>query len=327
MTQRPPAPTAVPLLVAAGAGILMPVQALVTAAAAASMGSVLAAALLSQGAALGIVLLASVALPSGRRGWARVPAVWKERSVPRWFLLSGLVGAFYIVAQALSVGTIGLALFAVAVVATRTLGSIAIDVVGFSPAGRRRMTRQRLAGAGLLIVGAAVAAAGTGLRARDDPSAWWGLAVAAAAGLFVSFQQSMNSRAGIAYGATSTAIAVNYVAGVLGLLAACGAGVALGAPGVVPEQGPAWWHVLGGPLGIMFVVVGVTLVPRLGSLLLGIGLVTGQLLGSLLLDLVLAPERVAAPEVVGTLITLLAVLVASWQPGGTPRPRRGPGGH
>lgn len=291
----------------------MPVQALVTAAAAATMGSVLAASLLSQATALVVVLVASLILPAGRRGWAAVPAVWRERRVPRWFFLSGLIGAFYVMAQALSVGTIGLALFAVAVVAARTLGSIVIDVVGFSPAGRRRLTRQRLSGAGLLVVGSVIAAAGTGARAQGDALAWWGLGVAALAGLLISFQQSMNSRAGIAFGSTSTATAVNYVAGALGAAVAVGACAAAGPAGAAPSQWPHWWHYLGGPMGILFVVVGVTLVPRLGSLLLGIALVTGQLLGSLLLDVVLEPERVTSLEVAGTLVTLAAVFVASWQ--------------
>ena len=76
---------------------------------------------------------------------------------------------------------------------------------------------------------------------------------------------------------------------------------------------------LAGPQGILFVVTGVTLVPRLGALVLGIGLVTGQLVGSLAMDLVLTPEKVGGNEIIGTLVTLLAVLVASWQPNGRPR--------
>lgn len=319
MARPEPQAHAVPLALAASAGMLMPLQALITSEGAGFLGGYLSAAFLSALTSLACLLVASVAIPGARAGWKQFGSVWRDRTIPRWFLLAGLVGSYYMVAQALSVGSIGLALFAVAVVGARTLSSIVIDMIGFSPAGKQPVTRIRLLGAGLLVIGAVIAAWGTGAQAAESPQALIALAVAAGAGLLVSFQQSMNGRAGKAYGSTTTATAINYLAAAAGLLVAMALAALLRVESFGFSHAPLWWMYFAGPLGILFVVTGVTLVPRLGALLLGMGLVTGQLVGSLAMDLVISPELVGGNEIVGTLVTLLAVLVASWQPNGRPR--------
>lgn len=306
------------LAMAGSAGMLMPLQALITSSAAGPLGGYLPAALLSALTSLACMLVASICIPAARRGWQKFGIVWRERTIPRWFILAGLIGAYYMVAQAMSVGSIGLALFAVAVVGARTLSSILIDVIGFSPAGKQPITRQRLVGAVLLVAGATVAAWGTGARAAEDPLAPVALAVAVVAGLLVSFQQSMNGRAGQAYGSTATATTVNYLASISGLLVAMVVLAVLGVESFGFAAAPQWWMYFAGPLGILFVITGVSLVPKLGALVLGIGLVTGQLVGSLLMDLLLEPENVRGNEIIGTLVTLLAVFVTSWRRKGRP---------
>lgn len=319
MARQEPRPAAGALVLAGSAGMLMPIQALITSSAAAPLGGYLPAAILSSATSLLCMIVASLSIPAARRGWRRVGTVWRERSIPRYFVLAGLIGAYYMVAQAMSVGSIGLALFAVAVVGARTLSSILIDVIGFSPAGRQPITRQRLVGALLLVLGASVAAWGTGARAAEDPMAPLALAVAVVAGLLVSFQQSMNGRAGQAYGSTATATTINYLASAIGLLLAMAIVALLGLEPFGFARAPEWWMYFAGPLGILFVVTGVSLVPKLGSLLLGIGLVTGQLVGSLLMDMLLEPALVCPGEILGTLLTLVAVFIASWRRGGRPR--------
>lgn len=312
---------AVPLGLAGAAGLLMPLQALITSSAAGHLGGYFAAAMLSSLTSLVCLVVASLALPGARAGWRRFGTVWRDRPIPRWFLMAGLVGAYYMVAQAVSVNNIGLALFAVAVVGARTLTSIVIDMIGFSPAGKQPITRIRILGAALLVIGAVIASGGTAARISESPLAWISLVVALGAGILVSFQQSMNGRAGKAYGSTTTATALNYLASTAGLLVAMVILAVLDIESFGFQIVPLWWMYFAGPLGILFVVTGVTLVPRLGALVLGIGLVTGQLVGSLAMDLLIAPEKVGGNEIVGTIVTLLAVLVASWQPNGRPRLR------
>ena len=149
------------------------------------------------------------------------------------------------------------------------------------------------------------------------------LLVALVAGLLVSFQQSMNGRAGRAYASTTTATTINYLASTGGLLLAMAILAVLGTEPFGFATAPQWWMYVAGPLGILFVVTGVTLVPRLGALVLGIGLVTGQLAGSLAMDLVLEPEKVGINEIAGTLLTLVAVFITSWRRNGNPRWKAG----
>lgn len=319
MESHEPRTRAFSLAIAGSAGMLMPLQAMITSQAAGYLGGYFAAAMISSLVSLACLLVASFVLPGARAGWKRFGTVWRDRTIPRWFLLAGFVGAYYMVAQAMSVSNIGLALFAVAVVGARTLASIVIDVIGFSPAGKQPVTRIRILGAALLVIGAVIAAWGTGERTSESSLAWVSLLVAIGAGLLVSFQQSMNGRAGQAYRSTTTATALNYLAATAGLLVAMVILAVLEIESFGFATVPLWWMYLAGPLGIMFVVTGVTLVPKLGALVLGIGLVTGQLVGSLVMDLILTPEKVGANEIIGTLVTLLAVLVASWQPNGRPR--------
>lgn len=209
----------------------MPLQAQITSNAAGFLGGYLAAALLSALTSLACLAVACLALPGTRAGRRKFGAVWRERPIPRWFLLAGLVGSCCMVAQAMSVGSIGLALFAVAVVGARTLTSIVIDVIGFSPAGKQPVTRIRILGAALLV----------------------------------SSQPSMNGRAGQAHGSTTTATAINHRASTAGLPIAMAVLASLKIESSGFSSAPLWWMYLAGPLGILFVVTGGSLVPRLGA--------------------------------------------------------------
>lgn len=244
------------LAMAGSAGMLMPIQALATSSAAAPLGGYLPAAMLSGLTSLLCMLMANLSIPAARRGWKRFGLVWRERIIPRWFIFAGSIGAYYMVAQAMSVGSTGLALFAVAVVGARTLSSILIDVIGSSAAGRQPITRQRMLGAVLLVIGASIAPWGTGARAAEDPTAPVALGVAIAAGFLVSFQQSMNGRAGQAYESTATATTINYMASVAGLFVTMSVFAGLGIESFGFASNPEWWMYFAGPLGILFVVTG-----------------------------------------------------------------------
>lgn len=309
--------------------MLMPVQAMITSRLAGVTDSFIFAATLSMATSFVVMVLVCLVLPSGRRALGTVREVWRRRSVPRYFLFAGAIGSCYAFMQAFSVGTIGLAVFAVAIVAARTITSFVVDAVGFSPAGRQPVTRRRLVAAALLIVGAVIASLGAGTNAQGESvgqseHAWAFVLLAALVGAALSFQQAMNGRSGRAYGSPVIATTVNYAVGAGAMLGATTVVAAISAarraagaePSTVnalPSMPPEWWGLIAGPLGILFVLTGVVLVPVLGSLLTGIGIVTGQLLGSLVLDALLEPWRIGINDILGTLITLGAVVLASWR--------------
>jgi bacterial/archaeal transporter family-2 protein len=141
------------------------------------------------------------------------------------------------------------------------------------------------------------------------------------AGFLMSFQQAMNGTATVHYGSPIAATLVNFLAGTALLwivwlvkLAVAGAGNPL--PG-------EWWYYLGGPMGCVFIGVGALLVRSLGVLVTGLGMIAGQLLGSLALDVALpVPGTVVAlPTVLGTLLTLAAIVLATlpWPKGALKR--------
>jgi transporter family-2 protein len=143
------------------------------------------------------------------------------------------------------------------------------------------------------------------------------------AGLLMSFQQAMNGTATMHYGTPIAATLVNFVAGTVVLWAAWLIKVAVAGVGN-PLPGE-WWYYLGGPTGCVFIGLGALLVRSLGVLVTGLGMIAGQLLGSLGLDLVVpAPGSVVeVPTVLGTLLTLGAIVVATlpWPRGAFRRQR------
>ena len=70
---------------------------------------------------------------------------------------------------------------------------------------------------------------------------------------------------------------------------------------------------IGGAIGILFVAGYAIVVRFTGVLLLGLGAIAGQLAASLLFDVVapVAGQPIAWTTVVGTIVTLLAVAIAS----------------
>ena len=131
------------------------------------------------------------------------------------------------------------------------------------------------------------------------------------AGFLMSFQQAMNGTATVHYGTPITATLVNFISGTALLWIAWLIKLAVaGAGNPLPAQ---WWYYLGGPLGCIFIGVGALLVRSLGVLVTGLGMISGQLLGSLGLDLAFpAPGTVVAlPTVLGTVLTLAAIILAT----------------
>ncbi|HEX6405106.1 MAG TPA: DMT family transporter [Pseudonocardiaceae bacterium] len=121
--------------------------------------AVVAAACSNLGALLLLVALAALG-PRVQCGLRRVLTAIRDRALPRHQLLGGTCGAVLLVCQELTVATIGVAVFTVAVVAGQTASSLPVDRVA---GGQQPVTARRAAGAGLalgavmLAVGAAAA--------------------------------------------------------------------------------------------------------------------------------------------------------------------------
>nr|WP_269437290.1 DMT family transporter [Arthrobacter caoxuetaonis] len=296
---------------ALAAGMAIPAQARVNGELGVALDDSLAAALVSFGVGLAVMIVVSAILPRGRAGFAQILPSLRERRFPRIYILAGVIGAWFVLTQTLTIAVLGVAVFTVATVAGQTLTGLVVDRMGIGPGGKKALTIMRVVGAVLTI--AAVAWAVSPKLSGTGGTGDWLLAVLLplSAGMAMSFQQAMNGTTGMHYGSPITATLLNFVSGFAALLAVWLVKVALSGTGNPPPD--TWWYYLGGPLGCIFIGVGAMLVKTLGVLLTSLGLIGGQLIGSLLLDVFFpAPGSVVvAATVLGTALTLAAIVVAT----------------
>ena len=335
MTSAPRLPLLAGLPLAVAAGLLIPVQGRINGALGVALADGIAAAVVSFTAGLVVMAVLSLILPKGRAGVARILPALRERRFPPYYVLAGCIGAFFVFAQSFTVGLLGVALFTVATVTGQTVSGLLADRMGIGPAGKKPVTGIRVIGCLLTIAAVAWAvsprlagtvAAGGAPGGGPDPGEGAGqllmtLLIPILAGFLMSFQQAMNGTATVHYGTPLAATLMNFIAGAAVLwiawlikLAVAGAGNPL--PG-------EWWYYLGGPMGCVFIGLGALLVRSLGVLVTGLGMIAGQLLGSLGLDVALpVPGTVVAlPTVLGTLLTLGAIVLATlpWPKGALKR--------
>ncbi|SCL35916.1 transporter family-2 protein [Micromonospora pallida] len=275
------------------------------------LGDGIAAAVVSFGLGLLILLVLVPAAPAGRRGLHRLRAALREGSLRPWQCLGGACGAFFVAAQGLTIGTLGVAVFTVAVVAGQSGSSLAVDRAGVGPTGRQPVTPHRLAGASLAVVAVLIA---VGDRLSEP-----GMLVLALlpllAGVSIAWQQAVNGQVRAASGSALTATLVNFAVGMLALLAVFAAVLLVrGLPaGGLPTEP---WLYLGGPIGILFITIAAAIVRFTGVLLLGLATIAGQIVGAVLLDVVLptAARHPGPATLVGAVLTLVATLIAAVGP-------------
>ena len=327
MTHAPRLPLPLGLLAAVTAGLLVPVQGRINGALGTALADGLVAAVVSFTTGLVLMIAISLALPRGRAGLATVLPALRERRFPRYYVLAGAIGALFVFAQSFTVGLLGVALFTVAAVTGQTLSGLLVDRMGIGPAGKRPITGIRVLGSVLTVAAVAwavsprFASGGASAGGADPMQLVLPVLLPVLAGFLMSFQQAMNGTATVHYRTPITATLVNFIAGSIVLWLAWLIKLAIAGPGnALPGQ---WWYYLGGPMGCVFIAVAAFLVRSLGVLVTGLGMIAGQLLGSLGLDLALpAPGTVVAlPTVLGTLLTLAAIVLASlpWSRGALKR--------
>lgn len=218
-----------------------------------------------------------------------------------------MCGAFLVAAQGLTVATLGVAVFTVAVVAGQTASGLAVDQAGVGPMGHQAVSPTRLVGAALTVLAVLLA-----VHDRlGDPKTLALAVLPALAGVSVAWQQAVNGRLRASSGSTLTAAVVNFTAGTSALLLAFAVDVAIrGWPiGVLPTEP---WLYLGGPIGVVFIAVAAAVVRYTGVLLLGLATIAGQVAGATLIDLTVPPPagRPGPFTLLGAALTLVGTGVA-----------------
>lgn len=242
--------------------------------------------------AIGLVCVVALvaSMPAARRGLAALPGAVRRGDLAGWHLLGGIGGAWLVATQGLTVASLGVAGFVVAVVAGQSIGSLLVDRWGLSPHGAVGLTTIRVVSALLGVSAVAVSL----LLDGGGPAQPGGVSspavvpalLALSAGVAVSVQQAINARAAVVAGSPWSATAINFLVGFVAL----GAALSLvllaveGGAGSWPDM--PWWLYIGGPIGVAFIAMAALVVPRLGVLRFALAVILGQLSGGLVLDLV-----------------------------------------
>jgi bacterial/archaeal transporter family-2 protein len=129
------------------AGAAIAVQARVNGELAVRLGDGVAPAVITFGT--GLALAAAVVLRSatGRRGLRAVREARRAGTLRWWHGLGGVCGAFVVASQGLTVVSIGVAGYTVALVAGQSVSSLAVDRSGLAPGGVEPVTPLRVPGA------------------------------------------------------------------------------------------------------------------------------------------------------------------------------------
>lgn len=320
--RRTPAPhrrplvevVAVPAMV--GIGAMVAVQSQVNGELAQRLGggarAAAAAAAVSFGSGLLLLALAVALLPGPRAGLGRLVRAARGGGLRPHHLLGGAAGALLVASQGLTVGTIGVALFTVALVAGQTSSAILVDRAGVGPSGPRGVTTGRVVGAAVTV--AAVVLAVGGRLAGPQAVSVGVLALALlplVAGAGTSWQQAVNGRVSAVAGPVAAALN-NFVVGTLLLLLALAGSLLL--PGHLdapPSWREEWWLYAGGPIGVAFIAAGAALVRVHGVLVLGLCVVAGQVTTSVLVDALVTDVRIGVATVLGAVVALVGVTVGA----------------
>lgn len=316
---HPKVRTALGLLGSAGVGCTLAVQSRVNGVLGVHLHDGIAAAVVSFGGGLLVLLVITALTPRARRGFGRlVRTVRSESGLRVWQCVGGVCGAFLVFTQSIIAGVVGVALFTVGAVGGQLVSSLVVDRLGLGPATAQRLTPPRLIGAALALLALVLAMSG-GIGAANVS---WLVVLPAFAGMGVAWQQAMNGLVKQTADSAISAATLNFATGTTALLIVFVVHTLLSG---FPDGWPAQpWLYIGGPLGIFVVGGSAVLVRYTGVLLLTIGIVSGQLLGALALDLAMPVpgSRVHLATIIGILLTLLAVGIASLGQGRAPEPAR-----
>lgn len=285
------------------AGTLSPLQSTVNGALGKSIGDGNSAAVVSFGT--GLVLMAALVFvrPATRRQALSVPRLMRRGELGWWNWLAGLCGAVVVLSEGVAVGSLGVAVFQIALVSGQVVSGMICDRVGVTSEVKQPLSATRLLGTVLAIAATALAIA----PSFHVPGAVALAILPFAAGLLAGWQPAGNAAVARGTGSMLVSIGFNFLVGFVVLLAAFLVRMAAGSAHF--SLPPTWWMYTGGVLGLLSIAFMALLVRGLGLLLLGLSSVAGQLLGSLILDTI-SPSLGQEVHVVTVLGTVLALVAA-----------------
>ena len=305
-----PVPT---IAIAAVSGAMIGAQSRANGSLAILLGNSRQAALISFGSGFLLLIVMSLLSARLRDGLRAVRAAVVRRDLPRWQLLAGMIGAWFVIVQTVAVPITGVAVFSVATIAGQSAASLVVDRLGLRSGVSHRITARRALTAFVTVVAVAVSVAD-----RVEGSGGWITLLAFVVGGAVAVQRALNAHITDYSNHSYATTWLNFATGVALLLVA---NFSLGAQPLAALPGPdRWFDYTGGVIGVVYIALASVLVQRLGVLMFTATSVGGQLLGSLAIDLAFPTPGVTIAWNVyaGVLLSCVGILA------GTRRPRTAP---
>jgi transporter family-2 protein len=211
-----------------------------------------------------------------------------------------------VASQGLAVGTIGVALFSVAVTAGQSASALLVDHLGFGPAGHQPWSVPRAVAALFAIAAVVIATAERSVASFSVAVVSLAL-LALVAGADTSVQQAINGRVSRVVGPWVTTLN-NFTVGTAGLLVAFALSFLRGGElDGLPSQP---WLYVGGLLGICFIWLAAVLVRVHGVLVLGLAVIAGQVVGAVVIEATVTETHVGPAGYVAAGLTVVGVLIA-----------------
>jgi len=264
------------------------------------------AAVISFGTGLVLVTLVTLALPSGRAGIRKLAGALGDRSILPAEMIGGAFGAFLVATQGLTVGTIGVALFSIAVTAGQSASALLVDHFGLGPSGHQPWSIPRLIAA-TFAVAAVVLAAGERLAASVGWQTAFFALLAILAGAGTAVQQALNGRLAAVGGPWTTTLN-NFIVGTTVLLVCFVLSFLAGGHLDGLPREPALYA--GGAIGVGFIWLAAVLVKVHGVLVLGLAMIAGNVMGAESIELVGGDARIGLVGILAGALTILGVLIA-----------------
>ena len=274
------------------------------------------AAVISFGTGLVLLTVVVVVLPSARAGTRRLLGDVRARRLRPHEMLGGGFGAFLVATQGLTVATIGVALFSVALTAGQAVSGLAVDHFGIGPSGHQALSIPRAVASSFAVIAVVLAAGERLVDTFSLQTAAFAL-LPLLAGFGTGIQLALNGRLNAIGGPWATTFN-NFLVGTVVLLVCWALSLLL--EGHLTALPRSWWLYTGGVMGVAVIWLAARLVKVHGVLVLGLCMIAGQVLCAELIEVFGSSTHVGIVGVVAGALTVVGVLVALLLRPASPRP-------
>ena len=274
------------------------------------MGDSLESALVSFGSGLIFVSLISAFRKDVRVGFKDIFKAVKNKTLSRWRLGAGILGASFVAMQTHVVPIVGVTLFAVSSLAGQTAISLWVDHVDLMGIRKTVVTIKRVVAAVITVLAVVISTWDRVSFSKFSPLAIFSAIVA---GGWVGVQRALNGQINTYSNKSFATSQLNFMTGTLFLL------LLLILRSLFTDQsfinfstGP-WWMFLGGSIGVVYIALSAIAVQHLGVLDFTLLSVGGMLFASLIIDVFIPTQGtiISWYLITGILISYLGVVANS----------------